>query len=779
MASKSIEAKVICRGNDQYTAEQKKQFLWLTHQTFNEGVRKVLPYVFKMKRGELGEEFQAIYYAISTSQDAIGKLEAIVNPEWKTKKIGKSQPDQWRQLLQYREIEREFREKIKSEGGKSTKKFRRELKKAKARLAKEVGQKDIWAAAAAILRQRQNLLFNRDKVLPNLPSEFRRKIYEMTIQLMHGNQELIANWEDEHAEWLMAREKWEEENPEYIKVRPILERFEKEQGKVKGSRIRWLAYLDYLSSHSQLAAWRGGKAEIIPLTSEERKSFRKPRQHFEAFFKKNPEIAELDKKHNYYQREFARTQSKRSRHLDGFKHKPTFTLPSATQHPAWYSFKKNATYDNLDLGNGSIDLKLLTGEGENIRGKITYQFEADSRLKRFRKVGTKDKGGKAKSYLYADPILDKERKAEIKGIKLIFRPARPDGIPYLVFTCDIEDEKPTVKIWKEDTPEESNKASTAKKKSKRVYPPELVTLAIDFGQRHLGAITVCKNNKCQPEPISFLPGYLKKKKGYESKPVKAWLATIPGLSFNALKMHELEISSGMSRRFKDPTSKRQAGAEGKTSRTRRIPEDEKSWAGLRDHIAGMKEDFYKKAAHLIVQTALQNGAQVILIENLKNYRPMLEKTNKENRRRMIWAVRKTAEFLEATAKPLGLQVMNVSPAYTSRMCSACGHPGARASLPAKNHWKKFYSEKLGQEPKMIVDAGGKFFCCPNCKKILNADVNASLNMHKVFYQTFVWPDKTKGKEFTWNGKESSWEDIAQEVEKLLHQKARSKEDIPY
>jgi len=792
MATKSFEAKIVCKPDEKYTAEQKKQFLWFTHQVFNDGVRKVIPYVFKMKRGELGPEFQAIYYAITSSQDAIGKLEAVINPDWTSGKIGKSDPNKWKELLKYQELEKGFRQRLKEEGIKSTKKFRKELEDEKKKLAKEIGQKDIWADAAAILRNKNLLLFNRDELLPNLPSEFRRKIYEMTIQLIHGHQELVANWEDEHAEWLIEKDKWEEEHPEYMHVRPIFEKFEKEQGKVKGSRIRWLAYLDFLSSKPELANWRGKAKETIPLTKEERAGFRKPGQHFAAFFNKNPELQELDRLHKEYQEKFARTQSKRTPHPDGFKHRPTFTLPDAMRHPVWYSFKgatdptKGSTYRNLDLENCTLDLKVLTameGEGRNPGGMIQYAFEPDERIKGFRYVGTTEKGKRAKGYIYYDPILEKERPAKIQGIKLVFRPPRPDGTAYLIFSCQIEDEKPKIKIWKDK--EEESPGEITKRKKTEVYPPELITLAIDFGQRHLGAITICKNNNGRPEPIRFIPAYPKRRKDRESKPVSAWLAKIPGLTFNAVGMHEKEISAGMSRRFQDPKSIRQAGEkEGRKSKGQHIPETETPWAHLREHIANMKEDHYKKAANLIIRTALQNGAQVILIENLRNYRPMLERTNLENRRRMQWAVRQTAKFLEDTARPLGLIVRQVSSAYTSRFCSSCGHPGARVSLPGQKNWEKFYAEKYGKERKMIAVAGGQFFCCPACKKIINADINASLNMHKVFYQNFIWPgkiDKKDTKNFIWQGKNYNWDQIADDVQSFLDQKAgiKKEDDIPY
>jgi len=128
--------------------------------------------------------------------------------------------------------------------------------------------------------------------------------------------------------------------------------------------------------------------------------------------------------------------------------------------------------------------------------------------------------------------------------------------------------------------------------------------------------------------------------------------------------------------------------------------------------------------------------------------------------------------------------MSVNAAYTSRICSACGHPGARVSLPSKRNWEKFYAKKYGSERRMITVFGGQFFCCPCCKKIINADINASLNMHRVFYEKFDWPkkiEKNDTKNFNWQGKEYNWDKIEQEVQDYLDKRSglKKEDDIPY
>jgi hypothetical protein len=131
MSTKAIQAKVIC------DTWEHKCFLWITHKLFNDSVQFVIPKVNAMRRGELGEDFKLIYESIRNSQDAIGKLEQITSLEAESQK------------------------------------------------------KDNWALSAKKIRKEKNLLFDRKKELPGFSSEFRRKIFEMTIQLLRGHQELL------------------------------------------------------------------------------------------------------------------------------------------------------------------------------------------------------------------------------------------------------------------------------------------------------------------------------------------------------------------------------------------------------------------------------------------------------------------------------------------------------------------------------------------------------------------------------------------------------------
>lgn len=688
MSTKAIQAKVIC------DTWEHRCFLWITHKLFNESVQFVIPKVFAMKRGELGEDFKFIYDNIRNNQDAIGKLEQVTS--------------------------------LTSRGSKETSK---------------AGQGE-WSKIAAKLRNEGNLLFDRKKELPGFPGEFRRKVFEMTIQKIHGHQELLDNWKKEHDDWLKEKEKFEKDHKDLMTIWPEVEKFEKEAGSLKGSKKRWYRYLEFLGTHPAFATYR----DKGPLTKEERSGLKRPGEHFELFFKKNPKLVAIDSAIKKYC-DLLRPWAKK-RNSDGFKLKPTFTLPNPIVHPEWYTFKKKETYRKLDLQEGKVDLRVIPSEDIKKRDRklhISYKFEVDPRIKTLRPTNIEKIGREKYDHIYFDPLLGKNRPAVIKGIKLIFKrlnrkrklwaeyerkknPEKKKQLfaqwidklrPYFVFTLALADEAKPIKLeWN-------------KKEKHSVIPKELVTMAIDVGQRDLGAVTIAREQNGVPVPIEFIPEYWKPlKSGNGSKPVKAWLVDVPGISFEALKKHEKEARG------------KERGA-----KARRV-KGENYALNLREHISHMKEDRYKKAAHILLRTAIKNKVQIIILEDLKKFRPNLERSKQENRQLMVWAIRKIQDFLELQAKSLGIRVRSVWPHYTSQVCSACGQPGKRASLPSKSSWEKFYQAKHGEKRKWIIDNGGKMFVCsnPNCvrkSRMINADINASLNLHKKFYGILQQPPKNE------------------------------------
>lgn len=79
----------------------------------------------------------------------------------------------------------------------------------------------------------------------------------------------------------------------------------------------------------------------------------------------------------------------------------------------------------------------------------------------------------------------------------------------------------------------------------------------------------------------------------------------------------------------------------------------------------------------------------------------------------------------------GTVTVEVNPHGTSQYCSRCGARGERFSLCAGCR---------------VKTRGGKLFGCPICHYIVQADFNASANLHHSFYREFHWrlPPKRSG-----------------------------------
>jgi hypothetical protein len=182
-----------------------------------------------------------------------------------------------------------------------------------------------------------------------------------------SHEEKVKNWDEQHKQWIEQKCEWEERNLAYMAVRPLIDAYHREHGATRGRRVAWRKWQDFLQSTQGLAAWRGGAPHVQLLTREElalaaRNRRKATRRERELFFAKNPELAELDLVHGRYEREFARTAAKR-RNPDGFRHRPTFTLPSLPTRPDWPRFQAEEGYKSLDLANPSVSLRLPTPDG--------------------------------------------------------------------------------------------------------------------------------------------------------------------------------------------------------------------------------------------------------------------------------------------------------------------------------------------------------------------------------------------------------------------------------
>jgi len=628
------------------SSEGDRAALWRTHRVFNERLRWVLRRVHRMRRGKPDPRYAEIFKAISTSQRATAILEAVTSLDWSGNK------------------------------------------------------NDRWCELARELRDEGRLLFDRKADLPRLSKEFRRKLFEGAFQMIHGHEELVARWKNEHDEWKKARATWERENPEYMQLRPALEAFEGEHGQASKRRQRWHKWLAFLKSRPDLAAWRGGPAVVHKMGAAAKERVRRaPRNkrnkiEAEEFFRVNPELKALDEKHGYYQRQFVRPWAKR-RNADGFKHRPTFTEPSAERHPFWFQFKKNQTYKDLDLKAGSIRLQLLASDAAGPGWRWhAFNFRPDRRLRLIRKSEDAEQTGKGKNRftcVFSDPALGIDRAAEIRGAKLIFRPARPDGDVYLSFTVDVPDLPGGLSITQKAC-DKYGPQWVRKEATKRLAGKDLVTCAVDLGIRQVAAATVRRGGQIVRARI-----------------IREGARPGGGPRLPAIQDHKRSLAAGRRKRGKPVRG-------------------EESFIQLQTHINKMGEDRFKKGARRIVNFAYENQCDLIIMEKLAGLIPDAERQRGINRALVNWNRGHLAKWVKQLAADAGIRVVEVHPYMTSQLCSRCGAMGARFSC---------------QNGDPVFDAGGKIFACPECGYSANADHNASINLHRKFYGELAQVEKLR------------------------------------
>jgi len=206
--------------------------------------------------------------------------------------------------------------------------------------------------------------------------------------------------------------------------------------------------------------------------------------------------------------------------------------------------------------------------------------------------------------------------------------------------------------------------------------PNLTTLSIDMGLKHLAVITVRKNGK-----IVFV-------KFFRSKHLEAHRLR------HLIKIFNKQKKSGKA--VKSERSNRQ----------------------LWKHIREMNLALAHFVSTRIIEIAQRFGVDVIIIEYLRKFRNKRgEKRSKKFNRKFTYWLKGKLEFnLRYKALEHGILVKSVSPAFTSQICNKCGGFGERFSH-------------------------NSLFRCFYCSYCANADFNASVNLHKVFWDTFPLPKR--------------------------------------
>ncbi len=122
-------------------------------------------------------------------------------------------------------------------------------------------------------------------------------------------------------------------------------------------------------------------------------------------------------------------------------------------------------------------------------------------------------------------------------------------------------------------------------------------------------------------------------------------------------------------------------------------------------ISGREKRHVKYVNHCIakdiVEEAHNQGASMIVLEDLKNIRMRIKAGKKMRSRLHRWPFSQLRLFVEYKAQAKGIQVICVNPAYTSQTCSTC--------------------LQLGERDKHR-------FSCQNCGSLSHSDLNASQNL---------------------------------------------------
>jgi transposase len=147
------------------------------------------------------------------------------------------------------------------------------------------------------------------------------------------------------------------------------------------------------------------------------------------------------------------------------------------------------------------------------------------------------------------------------------------------------------------------------------------------------------------------------------------------------------------------------------------------------HIDHMNEDAAHQVARSIANVCARYPGCVLLFERLRKIGPKGgSKSRRMNRKRANQLRGKINRYAREKAFAQGTVTVEVNPHGTSQYCARCGHVGERFSL---------------QHGQRVRVKWGKLFWCPHCRYEVNADWNASMNVHHSFFSEFHWQPRFK------------------------------------
>jgi putative transposase len=150
------------------------------------------------------------------------------------------------------------------------------------------------------------------------------------------------------------------------------------------------------------------------------------------------------------------------------------------------------------------------------------------------------------------------------------------------------------------------------------------------------------------------------------------------------------------------------------------------------HIRRMNTDAAHKTARSIACICAKYPGCILLFERLRKIKARGGTNSRRCNRKQANQLRGQINRLaKEKAYALAIVTVEVNPHGTSQYCARCGAKGQRFSLRAGNR---------------VTERGGKLFGCPICHYEVQADFNASANIHRSFYREYHWrpPPKRSG-----------------------------------
>ncbi|MCE7746507.1 MAG: IS200/IS605 family element transposase accessory protein TnpB [Candidatus Heimdallarchaeota archaeon] len=118
------------------------------------------------------------------------------------------------------------------------------------------------------------------------------------------------------------------------------------------------------------------------------------------------------------------------------------------------------------------------------------------------------------------------------------------------------------------------------------------------------------------------------------------------------------------------------------------------------------QDLFHKASRAIIQHCLENNISSLVIGRNKNWKQNIRMGKKINQKFTNVPYHKLIKMLQYKAEEQGIEVTLVTEEYTSQTCSCCG-----------------YRSRSNRKYRGL-------FVCKKCKLVINADINAAINIAK-------------------------------------------------